>query len=55
MFDLYVSLYMQNHTQESLGEKLGYSIETISRLNNQLLRYFLKELEKKENNENEKI
>ena len=48
LYDLYVSLYLQNNTQESLSEKFGYSLEHISRLNTQLVNYFLKELKKEE-------
>jgi len=48
LYDLYVSLYLQNNTQDSLSEKLGYTIETISRLNSQLVKFFLNELSKKE-------
>lgn len=40
LYDLYVSLYLQNNTQESLSNKLGYSIEHISRLNKQLVEFF---------------
>ena len=50
LYDLYVSLYLQNNTQDSLSEKLGYSIEHISRLNSQLVKFFEKELNKKEEN-----
>lgn len=48
LYDLYISLYLQNNTQDSLSEKLGYSIEHISRLNSQLVKFFEKELNKKE-------
>ncbi len=50
LYDLYISLYLQNNTQDSLSEKLGYSIEHISRLNSQLVKFFEKELNKKEEN-----
>lgn len=42
LYDLYISLYLQNHTQESLSEKLGYTFEYISRLNTQLVNFFYK-------------
>lgn len=48
LYDLYVSLYLQNNTQDSLSEKLGYTIETISRLNSQLVKFFQKEFMKEE-------
>ncbi len=53
LYDLYVSLYLNNQTQESLSEHLGYAVEYVSRLNSQLVRFFLKEF-KKEENENAK-
>ena len=40
LYDLYVSLYMENNTQESLSEKLGYSVVHIGRLHKQLLTFF---------------
>ena len=40
LYDLYVSLYLSNNTQESLADILGYSCQTISRLNIQLIRHF---------------
>lgn len=39
LYDLYVSLYLENNTQESLSEKLGYSVVHICRLNGQLLKF----------------
>ena len=39
LYDLYVSLYLQNNTQDSLSERLGYTLEYISRLNSQLIRF----------------
>lgn len=44
LYDIYVSLYLNNQTQESLSEILGYSFQTISRLNVQLLNHFYKKL-----------
>ncbi len=44
LFDLYVSLYLDNNTQESLSDKLGYSVEYISKLNGQLVRFFQKNM-----------
>ena len=40
LYDLYISLYLDNNSQESLAEKLGYSIETICRLNTKLINFF---------------
>lgn len=39
---LYVNLYMENNTQESLAVKWGYSTDNIQHLNNKLLRFFQK-------------
>ena len=44
LYDLYVSLYLENNTQESLSDKLGYSVEYISKLNGQLIRFFQKNI-----------
>lgn len=42
LYDIYVSLYLENNTQESLSDKLGYTIEYISKLNSQLVKFFQK-------------
>jgi len=39
LFDLYISLYTQNHTQFSLSEAWGFSFEYISRLHNKLIKF----------------
>ena len=52
LYDLYVSLYLDNNTQDSLSDKLGYTIETISRLNSQLVKFLLKEFKSQEENTN---
>lgn len=39
LYDLFVSLYMKDITQEELSCELGYSPEHISRLNGQLVRF----------------
>lgn len=44
LYDIYVSLYLDNNTQESLSDKLGYSVEYISKLNGQLVRFFQKNM-----------
>lgn len=48
LFDLYITLYKENNTQESLADKLGYSSEHISRLNNELVRFFYKKINEME-------
>ena len=52
LYDLYVSLYLQNNTQDSLSEKLGYTFEYISRLNTQLVKFLQKNLADEEESEN---
>lgn len=42
LFDLYVSLYVNNMTQESAAEYFGYSREYIARLNKKLLLFIQK-------------
>lgn len=44
LYDMYVSLYLENNTQESLSEKLGYSLVHIGRLNAELIRFFQQKL-----------
>ncbi len=44
LYDIYVSLYTENHTQESLADKLGYTGVYISMLNKDLLIFFQKKL-----------
>ncbi len=46
LYDIYVSLYLNNHTQESLSDNIGYSVEYISKLNGQLIRFLQKNLNK---------
>lgn len=48
LYDLYVSLYLENNTQESLSDKLGYSVEYISKLNSQLIKFFKTNIDKEE-------
>lgn len=52
LYDLYVSLYLNNNTQESLADKLGYTLEHISRLNSGLVKFLQKTF--KSNEENQK-
>ena len=49
LYDIYVSLYLDNNTQETLSDKLGYSIEYISKLNSQLIKFFKNNFDKEEN------
>ena len=37
LYDLYISLYIKNYTQEGLSIELGYTPEHIRRLNKRLL------------------
>lgn len=46
LFDLYYSLYVKNHTQESLSDELGYTPEYIQMLNKQLLKFLQANLTK---------
>ncbi|MDD4816187.1 MAG: hypothetical protein PHQ62_03530 [Clostridia bacterium] len=48
LYDLYALLYLQNNTQYSLSQKLGYTIEHISRVNSQLIKFLQKNLDNKE-------
>lgn len=48
LYDIYVSLYLQNNTQESLSERLGYTFEYISKLNTKLVKFFQKNLKNEE-------
>ena len=50
LYDIYVSIYLENNTQESLADKLGYTNEYISMLHTQLINFFKKNLIEKEEN-----
>ena len=41
LFDLYVQIYVNHHTQESYADLMGYSREYITKINKRLLHYFL--------------
>ena len=41
LYDIYVSLYIKNHTQESLSNELGYTKSYIYKLNKSLLNFFV--------------
>ena len=47
-YDLYYSLYMSGHTQESLSAKLCYTREYIRLLNKEFIEYLLEKLNEKE-------
>jgi len=46
LYDLYVSLYLKNHTQESLSVVLNFTPQHIQFLNKQLLLFLQRELSK---------
>lgn len=56
LFDLYVALYINNHTQDSFAEAMCYARETINLFNKKLLLYFQsKILEMKGGEQNESL
>lgn len=55
LYDLYVSLYIDCHTQESLSDKLGYTPEYIQMLNKKLLKFLQENLNKGEYEDEAKI
>lgn len=48
LYDLYVSIYFNNETQDSMARKLGYSVEYMSVLHTQLVNYFMQNLKVEE-------
>ncbi len=44
LLDIYYSLYFNNHTQESLADELGFTIDYIYKMNKQLLKFLQKQL-----------
>lgn len=48
MYDLYISIYKENNTQESLADAIKYSVEYVAKLNQQLVKYFQKEFKRQE-------
>ena len=48
LYELYVSLYIKNNTQESLSAELSYTPEYVQMLNKKLLKFFEEKLIKKE-------
>lgn len=49
--DLYVSLYVNNHTQESLSEAMCYTRESVNLMNKRLIYYFQDKISKLEGGE----
>ena len=49
LYDLYVTLYLKNNTQESLADRLCYSLVYISKLNSDLIKFFQKNVEEVKN------
>lgn len=47
LIDIYLSLYIHNHTQESLSAKFGCSTEYVQRLHKKLLLYLQENLKEK--------
>ena len=45
IYDLYVSLYINNHTQESLSNAMGFTPEYIQQLNKKLLKFLQSKLQ----------
>ena len=50
LFELYVSLYMENNTLESLAAKENYSYVHIQRIHGQLVKFFQDKFNEKEVN-----
>lgn len=50
LYDIYVCLYLENNTQESLAEKFGVSLEYMCRLNGMLVNFFLEKFNSMNNN-----
>lgn len=49
LYDLYVSLYLENNTQDSLSDKWGYTVEHISRMHTKLVKFLQEQISKEEN------
>jgi hypothetical protein len=48
LYEIYVSLYINNNTFESLADKLGFSYDYIQKLNRKLVKYFQEKIVDKE-------
>ena len=44
LYELYVSMYLENNTLESLADKEGYSYVHIQRIHGQLVKFFQEKL-----------
>ena len=44
LYDVYINLYVDNNTQESLSYKWGYTVQTIRNLNNKLCDFLISNL-----------
>lgn len=44
LYDIYVSLYVHNNTQETLSVELNYSPDYVHKLNDRLCKFFLQQL-----------
>ena len=44
LYDLYICLYVDNHTQESLAEYMGVTTDAIHKMNKKLLAFFQKNM-----------
>lgn len=44
LYDVYINLYVDNNTQESLAYKWGYTVQTIRNLNNKLCDFLISNL-----------
>ena len=49
LYDVYVSLYIKNHTQESLSNELGFTKGYIYKLNKSLMQFLLEKFSNEEN------
>lgn len=48
LYEMYISMYLQNNTLESLAEEVGLSYVSVQRTNGQLIKYLKKEINKEE-------
>lgn len=49
LYELYICLYVSNHTQEAAAEELGYSLDYIVKGKKKLFRFFYDEMNKEVN------
>ena len=48
LYEMYISMYLQNNTLESLAASVGLSYVSVQRTNGQLIKYLKKEINKGE-------